>query len=84
MQPDTRYARSGDVSIAYQVFGEGPINLVLAPFFVSNVEHFWEEPDVSRWLLRLASFARVAMFDKRGTGMSDRGYQYAGLRPTNG
>jgi pimeloyl-ACP methyl ester carboxylesterase len=79
MQPETRYAKSGDVSIAYQVFGEGPINLVLAPFFVSNVEHFWDEPDVSRWLLRLASFARVAMFDKRGTGMSDRVTEMPGL-----
>lgn len=58
MQPETHYAKSGDVSIAYQVFGEGPINLVLAPFFVSNVEHFWEDPDISRWLLRLASLHR--------------------------
>jgi pimeloyl-ACP methyl ester carboxylesterase len=79
MQPDTRYAKSGDVHIAYQVFGEGPINLVLAPFFVSNVEHFWDEPDISRWLLRLASFARVVMFDKRGTGMSDRVAEMPGL-----
>jgi pimeloyl-ACP methyl ester carboxylesterase/class 3 adenylate cyclase len=79
MQPETRYAKSGDVSIAYQVFGEGPISLVLAPFFVSNVEHFWEDPDISRWLLRLASFARVAMFDKRGTGMSDRVTEMLGL-----
>ena len=79
MQPETRYAKSGDVSIAYQVFGEGPLNLVLAPFFVSNVEHFWEDPDASRWLLRLASFARVAMFDKRGTGMSDRVAEMPGL-----
>jgi class 3 adenylate cyclase len=71
-QPITRYAKSGDVSVAYQVFGEGPVNLVLAPFFISNVEHFWEDPDISRWLMRMASFARVAMFDKRGTGMSDR------------
>ncbi|MGO9047381.1 MAG: adenylate/guanylate cyclase domain-containing protein [Xanthobacteraceae bacterium] len=79
MQPETRYAKSGDVHIAYQVFGEGPINLVLAPFFVSNVEHFWDEPDISRWLLRLASFARVVMFDKRGTGMSDRVAEMPGL-----
>jgi len=79
MQPETRYAKSGDVHIAYQAFGEGPINLVLAPFFVSNVEHFWDEPDVARWLLRLASFARVVMFDKRGTGMSDRVNEMPGL-----
>jgi pimeloyl-ACP methyl ester carboxylesterase len=79
MQPETRYAKSGDVSIAYQVFGEGPINLVLSPFFISNVEHFWEDPDLSRWLMRMASFARVAMFDKRGTGMSDRVAEMPGL-----
>lgn len=79
MQPDTLYAKSGDVHIAYQVFGEGPVNLVLAPFFVSNVEHFWEEPDFSRWLLRLGRFARVVMFDKRGTGMSDRVTEMPGL-----
>jgi pimeloyl-ACP methyl ester carboxylesterase len=79
MQPETRYAKSGDVSIAYQVFGEGSINLVLSPFFISNIEHFWEDPDMSRWLTRLASFARVAMFDKRGTGMSDRVTEMPGL-----
>lgn len=79
MQPDTRYAKSGDVHIAYQVFGEGPINLVLASPFVSNVEHWWDEPDVARWLLRLASFARVVMLDKRGTGMSDRVAELPGL-----
>jgi pimeloyl-ACP methyl ester carboxylesterase len=79
MQPTTRYAKIGDVNIAYQIFGEGPINLVLVPFFVSNVEHFWDEPDVARWLLRLASFARVVMFDKRGTGMSDRVAEMPGL-----
>ena len=44
MQPETRYAKSGDVHIAYQVFGEGPVNLVLAPPFISNVEHWWDEP----------------------------------------
>lgn len=79
MQPDTRYAKSGEVHIAYQIFGEGPINLVLASPFVSNVEHWWDEPDVARWLLRLASFARVVMLDKRGTGMSDRGADLPGL-----
>jgi class 3 adenylate cyclase/dienelactone hydrolase len=79
MPPITRYAKSGDVHVAYQVFGEGPRNLVVAPFFVSNVEVFWEYPDAARWLLRLASFARVAMFDKRGTGMSDRVTELPGL-----
>jgi pimeloyl-ACP methyl ester carboxylesterase/class 3 adenylate cyclase len=72
MQPDTRYAKSGDVHIAYQVFGRGPLNVVFAPPSTSNVEHWWDEPDASRWLLRLASYARVVMFDKRGTGLSDR------------
>jgi pimeloyl-ACP methyl ester carboxylesterase len=71
IQPDTRYAKSGEVHIAYQVFGDGPVNLVWVPGFVSNVETIWDEPDVARWLLRLGSYARVAMFDKRGTGMSD-------------
>ena len=79
MQPVTRYAKSGDVHIAYQVFGEGAVNLVLASPFVSNVEHWWDEPDVARWLLRLAGFARVVMLDKRGTGMSDRIGELPGL-----
>src|ERR1700730_14697414 len=72
MQPITQYAKSGEVHIAYQVFGGGAVNVVLVPPFISNVEHWWDEPDVARWLLRLASYARVVMFDKRGTGMSDR------------
>ena len=72
MQPNTAYARCGDLQIAYQVFGKGPANLVIAPPFVSNIENFWDEPDFARWLNRLGEFARVAMFDKRGTGMSDR------------
>jgi class 3 adenylate cyclase len=72
MQPDTRYAKSGEVHIAYQVFGDGPINLVIVPGFVSNIEIFWEQPELARELLHMASYARVAMFDKRGTGMSDR------------
>ena len=79
MQPDTLYAKSGDVHVAYQVFGEGPLNLVFAPLFVSNIEVFWERPDIGRWLLRLAKYARVAMFDKRGTGMSDRVGELPGL-----
>ncbi len=79
MQPVTRYDKSGDVNVAYQVFGEGAVNLVLAPFFVSNVENYWDLPDLARWLLRLASYARVVMFDKRGTGMSDRVAELPGL-----
>ncbi|MCC8937450.1 adenylate/guanylate cyclase domain-containing protein [Bradyrhizobium sp. Arg68] len=79
MQPDTRYAKSGDVHIAYQVFGEGPLNVVFAPPGFTNVEHWWDEPEVSRWLLRLARYARVVMFDKRGTGLSDRVADFPGL-----
>jgi pimeloyl-ACP methyl ester carboxylesterase/DNA-binding CsgD family transcriptional regulator len=71
VQPETRYARSGPVSIAYQVIGEGPTDLVLVPGFVSHVEVAWEEPRLARFLTRLASFARLIVFDKRGTGMSD-------------
>ncbi len=58
--------------VAYQVFGSGPIDLVLVPGFVSHIENYWDQPELARWLLRLSSFARVAMFDKRGTGLSDR------------
>jgi len=79
MQPITQYARSGDVHIAYQAFGDGPINLVLVPGFVSNVENYWEQPDFARFLTRLASYARVVTFDKRGTGGSDRVGELPGL-----
>jgi class 3 adenylate cyclase len=79
MQPVTRYAKSGDIHVAYQVFGEGAVNVVVAPLFVSNIEVLWEYPDAARWLLRLASYARVAVFDKRGTGMSDRVTELPGL-----
>lgn len=67
----TRYARSGDVNIAYQVVGEGPRDLVYVPGWVSNVEVMWEEPSMARFLDRLASFSRLILFDKRGTGLSD-------------
>ena len=70
--PKTRYARSGDVNIAYQIAGEGPIDLVYVPGWVSNIETAWEDPHVSRFLERLGSFSRLILFDKRGTGLSDR------------
>src|SRR3954464_6567386 len=79
MQPVTQYAKSGDIHIAYQAFGEGPINLVMVPGFVSNLENYWEEPDFARFLNHLASYARVVIFDKRGTGMSDRATELPGL-----
>ena len=70
--PDTRYAKSGDVHIAYQVLGEGPVDLVFVPGFVSNVEALWSDPLRAAFFRRLASFSRLILFDKRGTGMSDR------------
>jgi pimeloyl-ACP methyl ester carboxylesterase len=70
-RPKTRYAHSGEVSIAYQVFGEGSIDLVCVPGLVSHLELQWELPQCARFLHRLASFARVVAFDKRGTGLSD-------------
>ena len=72
MQPDTRYARAGDVHIAYQIVGDGPIDLVLVPWFVTHLEHHWEEPGLARFYERLASFSRLILFDKRGNGLSDR------------
>jgi pimeloyl-ACP methyl ester carboxylesterase len=72
MQPETRYAHSGDVNIAYQVLGSGPLDLVFVMGWVSNVELAWEEPAFARFLMRLASFSRLILFDKRGTGLSDR------------
>jgi DNA-binding SARP family transcriptional activator/pimeloyl-ACP methyl ester carboxylesterase len=70
--PVTRYVRSGNINLAYQVIGDGPPDLVLVPGWVSNVECFWEEPRVERFLRRLASIGRLILFDKRGTGLSDR------------
>ncbi len=71
LRPETAYARSGDTSIAYQTFGAGPA-LVYVAGFVSNVELAWEEPRYAAFLRGLAAFARVIVFDKRGTGLSDR------------
>ena len=71
MPPETRYAKSGDVNIAYQVVGAGKFDLVYVPGWISNIELMWEEPSHARLLRRLASFSRLILFDKRGTGMSD-------------
>jgi pimeloyl-ACP methyl ester carboxylesterase len=70
--PETRYTKSGDVHIAYQVIGSGPIDLVFVPGFISNLEHYWEDPGAAQFLNGLASFSRLILFDKRGTGLSDR------------
>ena len=71
MEPETQYARSGDVRVAYQIVGDGPRDLVLVPGYVSNIELTWEHPGYERFMRRLASFARVIVFDKRGSGLSD-------------
>jgi pimeloyl-ACP methyl ester carboxylesterase/DNA-binding winged helix-turn-helix (wHTH) protein len=70
--PETMYARSEDVNIAYQVIGDAPLDLVFVMGWVSHMEYFWREPSFARFLLRLASFSRLILFDKRGTGLSDR------------
>jgi pimeloyl-ACP methyl ester carboxylesterase/class 3 adenylate cyclase len=71
MPPETHYAASGDVNIAYQVVGDGPIDLVFVPGFVSHLDLQWADPRIARFLEKLASFSRLILFDKRGTGLSD-------------
>ncbi|HEX7434805.1 MAG TPA: adenylate/guanylate cyclase domain-containing protein [Anaerolineaceae bacterium] len=76
--PETRFTQSGDASIAYQVLGDGPFDLVFVPGFVSHIEFAWEDPAYARLLQQLASFSRLILFDKRGTGLSDR---FTGIPP---
>jgi class 3 adenylate cyclase len=71
-KPEVRYAKSGNIHIAYQVYGDGPVNLVSTPGSVSHLDYYWEEPGLRRFLEALGQFAKVARFDKRGTGLSDR------------
>jgi pimeloyl-ACP methyl ester carboxylesterase len=71
--PQIRYARSADgVHIAYQVHGDGPIDLLMVLGWTTNIEALWEEPSMARFLNRLASSSRLILFDKRGVGLSDR------------
>src|ERR1700760_4721015 len=77
--PETHYALSGDVSIAYQVHGDGPVDLIVCPGWISNVELTWEDEKASAHYRRLGEFARVIRFDKRGTGLSDRGVGIADM-----
>src|SRR5450631_244225 len=70
--PETRYALSGDVNIAYQVLGDGPVDIILVPGVVSHVEFLHEMPGYTNFLRRLSNFGRVVTFDKRGQGLSDR------------
>jgi pimeloyl-ACP methyl ester carboxylesterase len=72
MPPETRYARNGDVNIAYQVVGEGPLDLVLVHGWVQSFDQGWDFEPMERFYRRLASFSRLILFDKRGTGLSDR------------
>ena len=70
--PITRYAHSRDVNIAYQVIGDGASDIVFVMGWVSHLDYFWAEPSFAAFLRRLASFGRLILFDKRGTGLSDR------------
>src|SRR5215470_17660822 len=69
--PETRYTKSENGHVAYQIFGDGPRDLVFVPNWGSNVDAMWEEPSLARFLRRLATFSRVLCFDKRGCGVSD-------------
>ena len=69
--PETRFAKAGDLSIAYQVVGSGDLDVILVPQWLSNIEQYWEHPAAAHFLRRIASFSRLIMFDKRGTGLSD-------------
>ncbi len=69
--PETRYARSKDGNVAYQVIGDGPLDVVFIPWWGTNVDLMWEEPSIARFLRRLTRFSRLICFDKRGTGVSD-------------
>ncbi len=71
MRPKTGYARNGDIRIAYQVVGDGPIDLVMTPGYVSHLDLWWMLPETLRFMRRLASFSRLILYDKRGTGLSD-------------
>jgi class 3 adenylate cyclase len=73
MSLGTRYACNGEVNLAYQVHGDGPIDLLVVSTFISHVEHIWEEPGFTRFLTRLSGFARLIIFDRRGSGLSDDG-----------
>ena|SRR5215831_9457471 len=72
VESETHYAKSGDVHVAYQVMGTGPLDLVVVPGFISHLDLMFENPLLLRFMERLASFSRLIRFDKRGTGLSDR------------
>lgn len=78
--PKTRYALSGDVHVAYHVLGNGPIDLVFVPGWITHLEYGWQQPKVAHFFRRLAAFSRLILFDKRGTGLSDRVAEYPTLQ----
>ena len=78
-KPKTRYTKSGEINIAYQVVGEGPIDIVYIPGWVSNIDMMWTETRLATFLTKLSSFSRLILFDKRGTGLSDRTNKYSTL-----
>jgi pimeloyl-ACP methyl ester carboxylesterase len=78
-KPRTKYAKSGKVNVAYQVFGSGAIDVIYVPGWISDVEAAWDEPQFAQFLRKLGEFSRVIMFDKRGTGLSDRDVGYPTL-----
>src|SRR5438270_3765149 len=78
MQPRTQYAQSGELNIAYQVVGDVPVDLVLTYCWISHLDFQWTDPVLTRFMRRLARFARLIVFDKRGTGLSDP----VGVAPT--
>ena len=77
MKPKTNYTKSGDFNIAYQVIGEGSIDILYIPGWVSNIDMMWAEPRLAAFLTRLSLFSRLIIFDKRGTGLSDRSDEYS-------
>jgi pimeloyl-ACP methyl ester carboxylesterase len=79
VQRDVAYARSGGVAIAYQVVGDGGMDLVYVPDYVSNLVHGWQSPHLRKFYERLAASFPLILFDKRGTGLSDHGGQFAAL-----
>ena len=73
MSVPTRYARNGDVNLAYQVHGDGPVDLLFLSAYINHVEHVWENPGFARFLTRLMQFSRLIIWDRRGSGLSDMG-----------
>ena len=84
MQQRIRYAKSNGFNVAYQVLGTGPVDLILSPGWVTHLELAWDIPPLARFLERLASISRLILFDKKGTGLSDRTNLDTSLEPARG